>query len=102
MKKLEDNFKILNYIKSMNEKIISKFENYSKIYSSIIELDRNDDISGNLYEKVFNIIKDAIFDISQDTEKFLYYDDVEKKYIDKLTFEELIHLKNKIFINNEN
>ena len=37
MKKLEDNFKILNYIKSMNEKIISKFENYSKIYSSIIE-----------------------------------------------------------------
>ena len=102
MKKLEDNFKILNYIKSMNEKIISKFENYSKIYSSIIELDRNDDISGNFYEKVFNIIKDAIFDISQDTEKFLYYDDVEKKYIDKITFEELIHLKNKIFINNEN
>ena len=102
MKKLEDNFKIFDYIKSMNEKIISKFENYSKIYSSIIELDRNDDISGNLYEQALNIIKDSIFDISQDTEKFLYYDDIEKKYIDKLTFEELIHLKNKIYINNEN
>ena len=102
MKRLEDNFKIFDYIKSMNEKIISKFENYSKIYSSIIELDRNDDISGNLYEQVLNIIKDLIIDISQDTEKFLYYDEVEKKYIDKLTFEELIHLKNKIYINNEN
>ena len=99
MKKFEDNFKIFDYIKSMNEKTISKFENYSKIYSSVIELDRNDDISGSLYEQVINIIKDSAFDISEDTEKFLYYDDIEKKYIDNLTFEELIHLKNKIYIN---
>ena len=43
MKKLEDNFRIFEYIKSMKKEEISDFENYSKIYPSIIQLDSNDD-----------------------------------------------------------
>ena len=88
MKDLKDNFKIFEYIQGMNEKKITQFENYSRIYPSIIELDRNDDISENLYEQVNNYIKDATFNISQDTEDF--------------NLEELIHLKNKIHLQNEN
>ena len=38
MKKLNDNFKIFNYIKMMNMTIIKNFDDYSRIYSSIIEL----------------------------------------------------------------
>ena len=85
----------------MNQKTISKFENYSKIYASDIELDRNDDISENIYEKVKNIIKEAMLNISQDNEDFLYYDK-EKNKFEHITMEELIHLKNKIYIKNEN
>ena len=88
MKNFKDNFKIFEYIKGMSEKEIAQFENYSRIYPSIIELDRNDDISENLYEQVNNYIKDATFNISQDTEDF--------------NLEELIHLKNKIHLQNEN
>ena len=99
MKKLIDNNKIFNYIKGMNSEIITKFENYSKIYSSVIELDRNDDISENIYEQVNNIIKDTTFNIYQDNEKFSYYEEKEQKYKD-IKLEELIHLKNKI--HNEN
>ena len=106
MKKLEDNFKIFTYIKTMNENTISQFENYSKIYLSVIELDRND-ISENVYEQVINIIEDATFNILQDTENFLYYKkeknkkEKEKKDFENITLEELIHLKNKIQIKNE-
>jgi hypothetical protein len=99
MKKLEDNNKIFKYIMAMNDEIIGQFENYSKIYSSVIELDRNDDISENIYEQVNNIIKDATFNILQDYEEFFYYDEKSKKH-EPITTEELIHLKNKI--HNEN
>ena len=103
MKKLKDNFKILNYIKSMKDKTISKFENYSKIYSSVIDLENNSDISENVYDKVIKRIQDATFNILQDTENFLY------KYKDKkgenrcktITMEQLVHLKNKIQIKDE-
>ena len=88
MKNLKDNFRKFKYIQRMSEKEITQFENYSRIYPSIIELDRNDDISENLYEQVYNHIKDAIFDISQDIEDF--------------NLEEIIHLKNKMHIQNEN
>ncbi len=101
MKDMKDNDKIFTYIKSMNDNnIISQFEDYSKIYLSVIELDRNDDISENVYGQINNIIKSATFTIFQDSEKFLYYDE-EKKY-KKITMEELIHLKNKIYNVKEN
>ena len=99
MKKIKDNFKIFEYIKSMNIEIISDFVNYSKIYSSIIELDTNKDFSDNLYDQVNKIIKDASFNIFQDKENFLYYNDEEKKS-EEITMEELIHLKNQIYIKN--
>ena len=105
MKKCKDNFEILTYIKSMSEKTISQFENYSKIYLSVIELNRKEDTSENVYDQVNIIIHDATFNILQDTEEFLYldYDENEKKEIYKnITMEELIHLKNKIQLKNEN
>ena len=100
MKKQKDNFKIFEYIKSMNTDTISDFENYSKIYSSIIELDTNEEFSDNLYDKINNIIKDATFNILQDRENFLYYKDEEKKH-ERITMEELIHLKNQVHIKKE-
>ena len=100
MKKEKDNFKIFEHIKTMNTDTISDFENYSKIYSSIIELDTNEEFSDNLYDKITNIIKDATFNILQDRENFLYYKDEEKKH-ERITMEELIHLKNQVHIKKE-
>ena len=100
MKDLKLNLKIFEYIKQLNNKEISQFENYSKIYSSIIELDSNEDLEDNIFDKVNNIIKDATFNILQDEENFLYYND-EKKKNENITMEELIHLKNQIHIKNE-
>ena len=79
--KIEDNNKIFKYITGLNDEIIKQFENYSKIYSSIIELYRNYDISENVYEQVISIIKDATFNILQDEEKdnFLYSEGGEDK-----------------------
>ena len=88
MKKLENNFRIFDYIKSMNEDMISKFENYSRIYSSVIELDTFYDNSQNLFEEVNDKIKEEAFHIFQDTDSF--------------NLEELIHLKNKIHIKKDN
>ena len=99
MKKLKDNDKIFVNIKTMNKTTIEQFENYSQIYESIIELDRNDEDSDNLYLKVIDIIKYASFNISQDSEKFLYRDG--EKDID-ISLEKLIRLKNRIHIKNEN
>ena len=67
MKKIKDNSKIFSYIKQIDKDKISQFENYSKIYLSVIELDRNDNISENLYEQVFKIIENATFKILQDS-----------------------------------
>ena len=88
MKKEGDNFRIHTYIKNMKEKEISKFENFSRIYSSIIELDIFYDDSENLYDEVKDKIKDKTFNIFQDEDDF--------------NLEDLIHLKNKIHIKNEN
>jgi len=78
MKQLKDNLKILNYIKIMKKDTVDRFENYSKIYWSVIDLERNKDTPGNLFETVNNIIKDATIEISQDTEKFLIKDEEKK------------------------
>ena len=97
MKDLKDNFKIFEYIKKLSDKEILQFDNYSRIYSSIIELDSNDDFEENVFDKVNNIIKDATFNILQDEENFLYYNEKEKKN-ENITMEELIHIKNQIHI----
>ena len=88
MKNLKDNFRIFDYIKSMDEDMISKFENYSRIFSSVIELDTSYDNSQNLFEEVNDKIKEETFHIFQDTDSF--------------DLKELIHLKNKIHIKKEN
>ena len=87
MKNLEYNFRIFDYIKSMDVDMISKFENYSRIYSSVIELDTFYDNSQNLFEEVHDKLKEETFHIFQDTDSF--------------NLKELIHLKNKIHIKKE-
>ena len=99
MVKIKDNDKIFSFIQTMNKRTIKQFENYSKIYESVIELDRNDEDSDNLYEQVITIIKDATFNIEQDSEKFLYIKDNKNENITK---DELFYLKNRIHIKNEN
>ena len=93
LKEIKNNLEIFKYIKNLSDAQIKKFVIYSKDYSSIIELDRNEDSSLNLCQKISNIIKEAIFIIKQDTEIFSYG---ENRII---TIKELIHLKNKIHIN---
>lgn len=63
----------------MDNEEISQFVNYSKIFSSVIELESTDnkDISDNVYARVVNIMKKATFIISQDTEN-LIYEDIKK------------------------
>lgn len=59
MKALKDSFNIFEYIKRFDDEAISQFENYSKIFSSIIELDDLEDNSDNVYDKVINIVRNA-------------------------------------------
>ena len=108
MKKIKDNSKIFAYIKNMTQERIDNFETYSKIYNSILELDDSADIlEDNVYAQVLKLIKDSTLSILQDTEIFLYYDDVKKKYIgdveneDKINIDDLINLKNQIHIKND-
>ena len=75
---------------------ISKFEMFSKNYSSIIELERNDDTSLNICQQVNNYIEDATFIFRQDNEDFSYGKE------GSTNMEELIHLKNKIHIKSQN
>ena len=108
MKKIKDNSKLFAYIKIMTQERIDNFETYSKIYNSILELDDSADIlEDNVYAQVLKLIKDSTLSILQDTEIFLYYDDVKKKYIgdveneDKINIDDLINLKNQIHIKND-
>ena len=100
MKKEQSNFKILDYVKTLEPTDIEKFENYSNKYASIIELDIDEEISDNLYDKVDKIITDATFDILQDNEDFNYINKETSKN-EKITMNDLIHLKNQIQLNNE-
>jgi hypothetical protein len=100
MKNEQSNFKILEYIKTLEPTDIEKFENYSNKYASIIELDIDEEISDNLYDKVDKIITDATFDILQDNEDFNYKNKETSKN-EKITMNDLIHLKNQIQLNNE-
>ena len=91
-KEKKSNLEIFEYIKTLKPEQISKFEIYSKNYSSIIELDRNDDSSLNLYKQVSNYIQNSTFIFRQDAEDFSYGES------GTTNMEELIHLKNKIHI----
>jgi hypothetical protein len=114
MKAKKKDSEILEYIKTLETEAetdtgkgtdtISQFENYSKIYSSIIELDdTDDDISDNVYDRVVNIIRDATFNILQDTEILIYKNkNNEEVRMEEKIMEELIHIKNQIHIKNEN
>ena len=115
MKKIKDNNQIFIYIKSMKENVIAQFENYSKIYLSVIELKRNyltykyNEInnkehhkSENLYDQVNDIIKtEALFTIFQDNEEFKYKEKEGSPY-ESISFKKLIDLKNKIHIKEDN
>ena len=103
MKSIKDNFQIFDYIQKLEPSTISQFENYSKIYSSVIELDSNDDNSEeSVYSQVIKYVKNSTLNILQDTENLLYFDEnnVMKK-MDKNIMEEFVHLKNQIHIKNE-
>ena len=103
MRALKNNFKIIEYIKRLDDKTISQFENYSKIYSSIIKLEvTDDDISDIVYDKVINIIRDATFNIFQDTENIIYKNkNNEEIRKEGKIMEELIQIKNQIQIKNK-
>ena len=97
---MEDHFQILEYLKRMDEKSISQFQNYSKIFPLILELEINYDESENIYEKVNNIIKDEfLVNISDNKVNILYY---FKDNYKNITLDELLYLKNKTHINIEN
>jgi len=71
--KEKDNFTVFKYIKSkINYQQINKFENFSKNYLSIIDLDRNENSTFNLFVKVDKIIQNAILKFKQDDEDFYY------------------------------
>ena len=84
---------IINYIKILPPETIEKFENYTKHYQSIIELDKN--FEKDIFEDVYEIIEDAIFIFRLDNEYCCYKS--EGKSIQK-NINELINLKNKINI----
>ena len=85
---------IINYIKSLDEETIKIFENYSKKYCLIMELNNKNE--KDKFEDIYQIIQDANFIFNLDNEKFSYKINEEIKQIENI--EELIKLKNKINI----
>ena len=84
---------ILDYIKLLSEEDISKFVNYSKKYSFIIELDNN--YEKDNFEEIYEIVHDASFAFNIDNEDFCYKTfQGEIKKIENIV--QLINLKNKI------
>ena len=92
-KDLNDTSRIFDYIKDKNrftDKKIENFENFSKAYNSVIELEINKDSDKDL-KKIYDIIKMAKFSFRQENEVFTYGENENE-----ITMEELIILKNKI------
>ena len=84
---------ILDYIKLLSEEDISKFVNYSKKYSFIIELDNN--YEKDNFEEIYEIVHDASLVFNIDNEDFCYKTfQGEIKKIENIV--QLINLKNKI------
>ena len=94
-KEFKNNSDLFEYIKKdINDEKIQLFVSFSKNYSSIIELDRNDNTSFNLFGLIDKIVLNASFIFDQDNEDFCYGENKN----DKTEMEELIHLKNRIHI----
>ena len=89
-KKKKGNKEIFEYIKTLSPEQIDAFKSYSKVFSSIIELDRNENSALNIFDQVNKIITNAKFLFLQEIEIFSYNGD------NKITMEDLVHLKNKI------
>ena len=97
---LEDNNERFKYIKNLNKKTITHFENYSNVFNSVIELVRYYDNSEDIYEQVKMLIEKYLsLNIYQYSENFSYE---YKDKINQIEMTELIHLKNKITIKEEN
>ena len=94
---LDDSSKIMDCLKELDEETIKKFENYSKKYLLIIELDRKNE--KDAFEKVYQIIQDANLIFKLDNEDFYYKIDGQNNPVN---IKELINLKNKINVQNEN
>ena len=88
----KDYQEIFEYIKNLNKDEIDAFKSYSKIFSSIIELDRYDNSPLNIFNRVDNIIHNAKFEFSQEIENFIYGKGK------RITMDELVHIKNSINI----
>ena len=97
LKNIGDNFGILKYIQTnLDDDLIARFENFSQIYSSVIELNQDFDFSINLYNEIKEISTNANFIFSQDKETFFIND--EKGNKKGVTIDKLKSLKNKIYI----
>ena len=102
MKNLKNNFEIYSYIKRLNQSEIEKIINYSHNFISIIDLDINYDSSKNILKEINNIIKEElIINIYQDSENIIYYCNNKDK-IKNISMKELINIKNKIDLRNNN
>ena len=99
-REMKNNFDLFEYIKKEfekdNEQIFGLFESYSNNYTSIIEIDINDDLETISFEKVNNFIKNSNFIFTLDNEEFSCGDNKEE-----INLEELINLKNKIYIKSQ-
>jgi len=82
---MENNKKIFEYIKTLKTEQINAFESYSKVYSSIIDLDRNENSALNIFDQVNNIIKNAKFLFLKEKEVFSYGEN------NKINMNELVH-----------
>ena len=98
LKKIKEFTEFFNQIKEKmnNNDLLKRFENFSEIYPSIIELNQNFDFSLNLYEEVNNIVRDATFIFYQNFEELTYNKNQTEKT--SITIDRLIQLKNKIYI----
>ena len=91
--KSQNPLEIIEHIKNLDEETINKIVSYSKSCSSIIELDRTNE--KDIFETMYIIIDNARLTLKLDNEYFYYK--INNRII-PINLEELIDLKNKIFI----
>ena len=80
MKNLKDNFKVFEYIKRLDDITLSQFKNYSKIYSSIIELDNRDDDFTIISSYDYKVFEDEVVKYGRKNNidvKFKYMGDLD-------------------------
>ena len=89
----KDGLEIIEYIKNLDEETINTIINYSKNYSSIIDLDITNEKDN--FETLYIIIENAKLNFQLYNEKCYYK--IDNREI-QINLKELIDLKNKIFI----